>query len=302
MPDIAITTRNVLTEAEQNLLEALTDPRSVVSVSIPDSAPAAELFANLELCCRAYLHLEKIQRKIGPIIGRILLVLSDNPDRYQSHGYATFEDFLKRFIEQKMGYSRSSAYQSMRLVRKFPGLALDTWRELGVERIQILSKFTQESDPSFPKYLARARQSKTKVELLEWASDKKLIEQGEHHMKTMIIHMSRNLAAQWRDFRADGRVHSVVGSELEGVIFEAMLAECSSGWLQEDIHCVAEPVVVGIIHGLCGLCKAKWQIGLPAMVSLHDMRGLMHDYHKEASPHCEEGSSNLIIHRPGAAT
>lgn len=302
MSDIAITTKAVLTENEQNLLEALTDPRSVVSLVITGATPATELFGNLELCCKAYLHLEKIQRKIGPVVGQILLVLRDNPDKYQSHGYQTFEDFLSRFIEKKMGYSRSSAYQSMRLVSKFPGLTIDKWRELGTERIQILSKFTQESDPSFPKYLAAASQAKSKIDLMEWAANRQLVQQGESHLHAVIIKMSINLRKAWRVFISEGRVHAYTGSQVEGVIFEAMLAECMSTWLHDDLRVeTPTPPVMGIVHGLCSLCKKRWQINIPERISMHDLRGLMHDHHKEESKNCDEGASNLIIDRPAAA-
>jgi hypothetical protein len=302
VPDIAVTTKNVLNENEQALLEALIDPRSVVTAVIPESTPAKELFSNLELCCRAYLHLEKIQRKISPIIGRILLVLQENPDKYQSHGYSTFEDFLKRFIEQKMGYSRASAYQSMRLVRKFPGLTINKWLELGTERLQILSKYTQESDPSFPKYLAVAIQAKSKNELLDWAANNKLVARGEVYTRATIINMTHSLYVVWQRFRQDSRVHSIVGSESGGLIFEAMVAECSSSWLHEDMVIEKPPVVVmGTVIGYCGLCKKEWFFPLPEKISMNELRGLMYDHHKEQSKDCEEVVSNLSILRVGAA-
>lgn len=302
MSEVAVVTRNTLSENEQNLLEALIDPRAVVTITIPDSAPSEELFSNLEICCRASVSISRINLKINPIIGRILLVLQENPDKYRSKGYATFEDLLEKFIEVKMGYSRATAYQSMRLVKKFPTLPLDKWQSLGINKLSVLARYTQDSDPSFPKYLAAAVQAKHSVALIEWAVNRSLIAKGESHMRAVVIHMSGNLKYAWKTFKNDSRVQSVTGSELDGVIFESMMSECSSAWLHEDLNVEpTTPPVMGTVHGLCGVCKQMWQIDLPEMVSMNDLRGLMYDYHKQSSPNCDESVSNLIIHRPAAA-
>jgi hypothetical protein len=301
LTDIAVAKRkNLLGDEEQALLDALTDPRNVVTVVIPDTIETPELMSNLRLCCGVWSHLEKVQRKISPLIGRILMILHDNPERYQSLGYKDFKDFIVRFVETEMGCSHSSAYQAMRLVRIFPDLPLNVWEELGSRNIHILSKFTKDTDPSFPKYLAAARQINKPSAFLEWAANKNLIQKGEGlYTRAVIINMTIPLSDAWKKFKRDGRVHSITGSEADGVIFESMLAECSASWLLEDLEVEkTPPPVVGTLHGFCGLCKAKWQMGIPERISLHDLRGLVYDHHKEQSPGCEEGASNLIIQRP----
>lgn len=285
-----------LTAAETSLLAAMMHPSSKLSVLIPPNATREDLLSNLNICCTASVWADKTMRKINPIIGRILLVIRDQPDTFQSVGYESFGEFVTGYVHGKFGYSRSAAYESMRLVEAHPSLPIEKWMSIGVDRLAVLSKFTKEGDPSYAKHLAVAEQSETTALFKQWAHDKGHIDKGEVNRATVIIETTKLQAEHWKNFIADPRTQATAGGSAPELIFGAMLAECSS-FLTEDGTRPKQVVEYSDVAFIwrCEKCHHSGIIPSAFNGQLNDLRFYVHDAHQEMDKNCVELVGNLLF-------
>lgn len=290
-----------LDEQEKDLLTALIDPRSSVTTIIPASIDKKELLNNLSICCRAADWADKTTRKIGPLIGRILLVAEGNEEVYKSVGCINFETFITDYVYGKLKYSRSSCYAWMRIVKSNPSLSQEKLNELGTEKLTLLSRFTKETDPSYPKHLAAARQAKNTQDFQKHIYASGLQQRGEDHKTVITIEAVPNVGKHWREFKSSPRVQATVGSQDDGLIFDAMLGECS-GWMSGDgkPELADKPkvvVTVGVRYvWACEKCGATGIVpGGYSGKTIRDLRNYIHDAHVEAGKDCTENALDLDL-------
>lgn len=293
-----------LTELDSNLLTALLHPASKLTALIPANASREDLLRNLKLLCQAHEGADKMLRKINPVLGRILSVIQESPEVYQSCGYDTFKEFMSGYVIGQLGCARSSAYQSLRLVKIHPSLPIEKWVDIGVNRLNTMAKFTKEGDPSYEKYLAVAAQAQTDEDFVQWAHDKELINKGDVTRVNVIIAVSRNTAQQWRDFKANSEIQATAGSEDGGEIFTMMMAECSS-WLSPDAPRPA-PVPAAPTGEVAFIWRCE-TCGTTGIVptgyqgkTIDDLRHYIHDAHREAAQDCEVLVGNLGLELVGS--
>lgn len=281
-----------LNEQETSLLAALLHPSTRLSVVIPGDAGREDLLHHLTVCCRAAVWAETTFRKINPVIGRLLSVIKRRPDALT--GYADFTAFMEQYVVGRMGYSRSGAYESMRLSDAHPSLTGERWVQIGTNRLGILAKFSKEGEPSYEKYLAVASQCATDREFKQWAHDKGYIDKGEIGFVDFLFEkLKPNTRDHCISFLADPKVHVAAGGESHDSILSNMLAECSS-WLSADGHRPVMQISDVAFVWSCTKCKAVGVVpsGYPG-TTLNHLRNYLHEIHLEASRDCDQQVGEL---------
>lgn len=223
---------NTLTTQEQDTLKDLLDPNVTIDVAIPNSVDHSVLYRNLATCIKAVNYLGYTERRIKPLIGRMLKLIQDQPDFYRGIGYRTFDDFLVKGVQEKLGFSRSNLYECKQIAEKWPSLTVEQYARIGATKLTILSKFTREGEPMANRMLAKAEKLSV-AKLRGWATEKNLIEQGETEAAVIVIETNRAIANEWAEMLNNALVIQHVESDKPGEIFRAMMGEAKSTWFPE---------------------------------------------------------------------
>jgi hypothetical protein len=225
--------KDKLTTDEQALLRELLEEDSQIEVVVPASSSGEWLYGGLETCCKALNYLDRQSNRLKPIIGRMLLLIQKDPEIYRSRGYRNFEDFLLRGVCEAMQLSRSNLYEVKRLASKWPNLSLEKYEQLGPTKLNVLSKFTDQSCVNHEKYIDKAL-SMTATKFRSWAEEQKLIAEGEATPVVITIATTQDIASLWQSFVNDGRIQSYCGSASHGVILARLIQECSIEWMAQE--------------------------------------------------------------------
>jgi hypothetical protein len=218
-----------LSTREQSILQNLLDGSNSLEVTIPDSASNVEIWEMLSVCCRAIGHLTKTSNRIKPMIGRLLLLIQQTPSVFKEQGFKSYNDFLENGVCHRLGLSRAHLFEAMSLSRKWPNLSVERFAKIGSVKMNIVSRFTNETHPSANRILDMAE--KMSIEQLRgWAEKSKLIEAGEDSPEVITIASNKTVLGEWKEFSSDPRVHAVCGSAHPGTIFRHMIQEAHS-WL-----------------------------------------------------------------------
>lgn len=226
------TDRNHLNREEHELLKELLRPGALIESIIPENALPTELWHMLATCVRGHRLLEARMLRLRPIIGRILVIFENKPSLYKALGYETYTDFMRRGVYDTLGLHHTSAWEGRLVARDWPQLTPDRYAQIGPKKVAILSKFMTGRSPNADAMLDVAQPMRVR-EFREYATQRGLISEGECDGATIVITTNRMVAARWKEFASDGRIHSVVGSKDHGQILEAVLQEVSNEWIDK---------------------------------------------------------------------
>lgn len=221
-----------LSTSEQALLKTLLDDASTLEVVIPDTATNKEIWEMLSVCCRAISHLTKTTNRIKPMIGRLLLLVQNTPSVWKEQGFNSYTDFIENGVCKRMGLSRAHLFEAASIARKWASLPVERYAKIGSVKMNIISRFTNDSSPNSEKILKLAEKM-TVEQLRGWAEKSKLIEAGEDQPEIITVAANKTIAAEWKEFISNPLVQAKCGTAYPGMIFRCMIQEAHS-WLNGD--------------------------------------------------------------------
>lgn len=224
-----------LSNKEQTVIRELLDPRNTLEAVLPDNTPPETLINNLTICCRAVEYLRSTTDKLKPIIGRLLCLIQNNPQSYQSIGYTNFDEFITYKVSEELKLCRSEAYECMRIHRAMPNLVTpEVFREIGIVKLKLLTRVTKEGEPSCETWLSKAR-SMTISEFKSEIVKQGLAAKGELQGAVIIINTIKEIADEWKSFLEDADIQAFVGTKDAGIILKSLMQEGRSSWIAQ-IH------------------------------------------------------------------
>lgn len=151
---------------EQSLVESLLAKRSEISLVIPDDFDPTDLHRTIKICCTHFDTVNKRRRKVGMLIGRLMVLVQRHPEVWGRVGYDSYEDYCQTEVYGRMGLERSQAQQYKTVVEKWGGsLKLDA--KVKVRNLMLVGRFSNESETGHQKYL-KAAIEKPYRDLQDW--------------------------------------------------------------------------------------------------------------------------------------
>lgn len=221
----------VLSSEDKSILSAVLDENASLDVVVPGTMDGDTLWKSLEACCRVASHITKASQKIKPVIGRLLVVLKDHPEVYQSRGYRTYENFLSRGLDDLFGISRTEAYALRKVAEKFPSLSVAQFQAIGTTKLYAMAAAIGEGEPGCEAVIEKALQPQTtKEQLREFIAEVKYEDAGERQLTDLTITFTKADAAALKQFLNAPETTAYVGTEAWGTKIMRMMAECAGEW------------------------------------------------------------------------
>ncbi len=126
-------------------LMALSIGSTSVDVNIPEGALLSQVEPSLKLAVTGYQHLAEAAERLKPIIGRILLVISNR--RMFRPDYRNLTEYVEKKVVAEYGMSRTSAFEALRIARAFPTMTATEYQKYGASRLLLATQVTDETDP-----------------------------------------------------------------------------------------------------------------------------------------------------------
>lgn len=118
-----------------------------IRVDIPVEASLEQVQETLALAVTGYRRLSEASEKLKPIIGRILLTVEER--RLFAPRYKNFTAFVRDFVMGELGFSRSSAFDSLKIARAFPSFTTEEYQRYGASRLLAAARVTNEQAPEY---------------------------------------------------------------------------------------------------------------------------------------------------------
>jgi hypothetical protein len=115
-----------------------------ITIDIPTTATAAEVNANLQLVISGYLKLAAAQERMKPLIGRILRHIKDH--KLWKGQAKNWSKFILDVVEDRMGFSRSNAYEALSIAYAFPRMSAEEYARYGASRLQLVATVKSSGD------------------------------------------------------------------------------------------------------------------------------------------------------------
>jgi hypothetical protein len=229
-----------LTAEEQEAVSLLLSASGQMDDAIPDDIDGPTLWFNLQSCCKALSAHRRNISTLKPLIGRMLIVLQNNPTIYQHYGFATFDAFVTNGLRDLMGVPRSEAYSAKRLAEHFPSLSIPECQAVGYGKLSFLSKFTSEEKPECNRWLALAQSNSLDV-LKDIAANKGILPREESDFVTYTVVMNKGTREMIEAFVTDPSIQSYVGSDNPAKIIEMACAEAEATWRAHSMYKARAP-------------------------------------------------------------
>ncbi len=226
----------VLTDDERTVVKAVLDDDSRLDVAIPLDMPAERLWAGLCGSAKIQQGAASASDKIKPILGRFLIVLQDYPEIYQSEGYRTYEDFMRKGLKEKFGISRTEAYACRKVAEKFPSLTPTEFKQIGVGKLYALASLTHDGDRNSTLLIEKAKDPETsKRQLEEYAAELTHRNSNEIRLTDVRITVTRETSEYWKAMVKSPEIQAYCSAATgepasEGTIFRSALEEAVTEW------------------------------------------------------------------------
>ena len=220
------------TANEAELLRSILDEESSLTLVIPDHMDPTVLWDSLEVCTKLSRTIQHASDKVKPLIGRMLIVVQDYPQLYQTKGYETYDKFLSYGVPELFGVSRSEAYSCKRIAERFPDLSTREFREIGVSKLQVATRAVVENPNCREKVLDKAREMSL-PEFKSYVAKLTGSEPSDFSGGLVEIYCTETVKKAWEAFRQNKYIRAYVGSESDGEILSAMIQECSVEWMAQ---------------------------------------------------------------------
>jgi len=223
-----------VTDAQKQEVNALVTKKGDITVVIPETMSAADIHSKLMSFFAVKEEMEAIvNRKLKPVIGRLLVLASNLPEIWSTRGYDSFEQYLQKEVCDRFGIARSNALEGKRIMEKFPSLAMETYREIGVTKLALAARFTSQEETGHKKILEAAAKAGTVEEFRSHCVKKGYIAAGETTGDALRITGTKKDIREIRGFLDRADVQACVGSESWSKVILAMTQECDAEWTQK---------------------------------------------------------------------
>jgi hypothetical protein len=236
-----------LSTKEQTILHTLLDPANKIEVTINDELDGSTLVNYLGICCKAVNYMRRTTDRIRPIIGRLLILISDHPSIYKDRGYPSFEQFLKGYVRDTYDLSRTDVFEAMKVCKAFPHMTLAQAEKIGSTKLSLVARVTNETAIGHQRWLKRAVEltaDQLRIEL----EQKKLIDKGESQGAVIVINCNRAQASVWKEFVNTPEVLAWGGPTPADVLI-SLMQECHNEWLVRGRERLDEGRSQGDEHG-----------------------------------------------------
>lgn len=197
-----------------------------IDVNIPDSADLASVEGTLHMAVSGYLQLAEASERLKPIIGRILLVLSNR--RLYRPDYKNLTDYIERKVVAEYGMSRTSAFEALRIAKAFPSMSASDYQKYGATRLLLTARVSDENDPAYKKLLDES----TRVSVDDFAN--------------RVKDLTTDTGATAKSFVVSARLPIAWQTHWNALLETAQMSP--SEMLQEMIRSYVESHEVGDIH------------------------------------------------------
>lgn len=126
-----------------------------INLDIPEGALLGDIETTLGIAITGYRRLSDAAEKLKPIIGRILLVISNR--RLYRPAFKTFTDYVESVVVGKMGFGRTNAFEALRIAKAFPSLTAAEYQDFGASRLLLATQVTDETDPQYKAILETSK-------------------------------------------------------------------------------------------------------------------------------------------------
>lgn len=128
--------------------------RRDITLDIPTDATLEQVERDLSHVITGYETLGAASERLKPLIGRMLLEIQ-NRELFKPH-FEFFTDFIDERVCKQMGFKRSTAFEALKIARKFPSLTAEEYEKRGASRLLLAAKHgLDESMPETKKTLDR---------------------------------------------------------------------------------------------------------------------------------------------------
>lgn len=225
-------TMTTLSPAESRLVTEMIKPECQIQVVIPEEIKAEKWQEAFTATVKALDLTFSKTRALQPVLGRLLQVARVKPETYKSIGYETFDDFLERAIRSKFAWGRSTCFDVMRMVDRWPGLTQQEYVDIGVVKFNVMAKVIPKGDENkkVAKQILEVAKTSSVAELKEFCVKKGLSENGDHDSTIFSITCSRAQAEEFEKFFDDQEVQAYCESGARASILECAIAESVIEW------------------------------------------------------------------------
>jgi hypothetical protein len=228
-----------VTDQEKEIIATVfRHPDDQIDVVIPDNIKADDLAAQVVACTKVFSRVGRAHRRMVPILGRMFSVLQYRKDVLDILGCKNFTDFMDNLVPKVFRINRNDAYSCLRIAREFPQITVNTFDGLTIAKLKAIARaipynngFISDRQMSVRNELVNKAKDLNYEGLIEHMHDQGIVDKEVVMPSKVVIRASEEVAKKWEKFKEDPRVRSYVGTENEGVIFDAMMAECFTTWI-----------------------------------------------------------------------
>ena len=154
MAETAAVVVTKLTDSQRDFVTQLSRPNTKIDVNIPTEIDPREWTKSAEAVCRACALNQMQGETLFTALGRLLVIAQDNKAIWEGR-WETFEQFLEAEVITKYNIGRSTCFESIRVIKRWPDLPMADYRAIGRVKFKLLAKVIPvgDEDKATPKKL-----------------------------------------------------------------------------------------------------------------------------------------------------
>lgn len=223
---------------DRDFVDSLLQKKVEVAALIPDKTDLAGLGRIVKLCGKSNVNVERHGRKFKYILAQSMIYAQRNPSLWSAK-YDSFDEFSKSTLYQP-DFEEANAKKYKSILEKWQHVQFQELAEIPTKSMWLISKVTNESEPSGKNYLEAARKMPYE-QLVAYVAKKSGKSRDELTNASFPV---KGTVEEIRDLQRDlknPKIHEVVGSDSAAVIFRAALDElCSTHGIelekQAEVH------------------------------------------------------------------
>ena len=223
-----------LTPAESQIVADLVGAQNQLAEVIPDDIDGEKLWRWLGACCKSIAMYRRSMSSLKVIVGRMLVVLKDRPEKYRELGYETFNQFMTVGMPTLFGIPRSEAFASIALVEKWPSLTPEQVKKVSYTKLSLISKFTNEASADANVWLQTAQENSLD-KLKDICANSGVLPREESDIVEISLITTKGIKDQWIEFINNPEVKATCGTDNPGEILSMAIGECMAEWMNRGV-------------------------------------------------------------------
>lgn len=228
------TSEDLLNKEERAMLSTLLSSSDRVDMAIPENISESDLWATLSICGRVLVPIRRASTQLKVIIGRIVHLIQQRPEVYESRGFRSFDAFMsdaERGMPAMTGISRAELFKARATANGLgPSINMEDVRQVGITKIGLIAGVTSPGSAT-QKALMEAAKTDTIPELRERIARSSLnVQAGDIEWDLLQVTMTKSQKQFAQQFFNNPRVQSYCSSTSPGMIMEMMIQELQEEW------------------------------------------------------------------------